>query len=94
MPTFLPTEDGDYSMVPDLVVMDVAYCYTGLRDSKGHRILRRVSRPIGFIHHPHQIKPEYVSEPHPADEPEEVAEDMVEEDEENGDYDDADLYEG
>jgi hypothetical protein len=63
MPTWLPADEDEteYTMLPDLVVMDIAYAYTGLRDSRGNRILRRVSRPVGFVHH--QKGPEYVSEP-------------------------------
>lgn len=62
MPTFLPIDDSDteYTFLPDLVVMDVGYTYTGLRDHRGHKILRRVSRPVGFIHHGPQR--EYVTE--------------------------------
>jgi hypothetical protein len=36
-------------MIPDVIVGDVAYVYTGLRDSRGHKILRRVSRKVGFL---------------------------------------------
>lgn len=59
MPQFLP-DDGetDYTLIPDLVVMDIAYRYTGLRDANGNKILRRVSRPIGFT--ARQDQTEYV----------------------------------
>ena len=63
MPTYLPDDDSgtEYTLLPDLVVMDVGYTYTGLRDSRGHKILRRVSRPVGFVHHNQER--EYVVQP-------------------------------
>lgn len=57
---YLPWDD-EFVMLPDLVVADIGYCYTGLRDSRGHKILRRVSRKIGFVHHGPAV--EYVTEP-------------------------------
>lgn len=47
--TFLPVDDeSEFAFVPDLVVLDVAYKYTGLRDSAGNKILKRITRPVGF----------------------------------------------
>lgn len=48
---------------PDLQVADQVFAYTGLRDAKGRRILKRVTEPVGFLrfqHHgvPYAVEPE------------------------------------
>jgi hypothetical protein len=64
VPQFI-SDETEWTLIPDLVVMDQGFVYTGLRDARGHKILRRVSRPIGFVHHGNPT--EYVTEPPPDD---------------------------
>jgi hypothetical protein len=60
--TWLPwLEDGEYGLVPDIIVGEVAYVRTGIRDVRGRMILKRVSLPVGFTAD-HTGRPQYATD--------------------------------